>query len=142
MGVPAGQVEEAVIMGRLTENAAVGLTIGLQDGRTGCPTGLLGQLLQAVVREQQLFEHIEAPTLSGEGFTWWAPGWSLLFFQNPLLVRLFLNSRRGKNVCVTTVQCSWRAGIIHIISPIRTEASLLRTGAWILPLFLFNLSGL
>lgn len=142
MGVPARQVEEAVIMGRLAENAAIGLPIGLQDGRTGCPPGLLGQLLQTVVREQQLFEHIEAPALSGEGFTWWAPGWSLLFFQTPLLLRLFLNSRRGKNVCVATLRCSWRAGIIQSISPIRAETSLLRTGAWILPLFLFKLSGL
>lgn len=118
MGVPAGQVEEAVIMGRLTEKAAVGLAIGLQHGRTGCPPGLLGQLLQAVVREQQLFEHIEAPTLSGEGFTWWTPWWSLLILQTPLLVRLFLNSRRGKKVCVATVHCSWGAGIIQTVSPI------------------------
>lgn len=141
MGVPAGHVEEAVIMGRLNEDAAVGLAIGLQYRRTGCPPGLLGQLLQAVVREQQLFEHIEASTFSCKGFTWWAPRWSLLFLQTPPLCRLFLNSRRGKNVCVI-VHCSRRAHIIQTISPIRAEASLLGTGAWVLPLLLFNLSRL
>lgn len=49
MWVPAWQAQKVVVVSRLTVNVTISFTIGLQNRRAGCSSGLLGQLFQTVV---------------------------------------------------------------------------------------------